>query len=73
MDREGFNFLLQDFCDYCSHFIPELERIPLKVKWGELPAVINNVRCENRLKCARIAEYFTKLNRKEGTKNDNLE
>lgn len=73
MNREGFNFLLQDFCDFCPHFVPELERIPLNTKWGELPAAINNVRCENRLKCAKIAEYLTKLRRKDEAKNDNLD
>ena len=27
MKIEGFNLMLQDFCDYCEHFRPKLSRL----------------------------------------------
>lgn len=55
MNIEGFNLILQDFCDYCQHFKPEIEQINC-TSFGEAPKYINNIRCINRQKCARIAE-----------------
>lgn len=55
MNIEGFNLMLQDFCDYCEHFKPEVEQIDC-TSFGDAPKYINNIRCVNRRKCARIAE-----------------
>ena len=55
MNIEGFNLMLQDFCDYCQHFKPEIEQINC-TSFGEASKYINNIRCINRQKCARIAE-----------------
>lgn len=55
MKVEGFNLILQDFCDYCHHFEPEVEQIDC-MSFEDAPKCINNIRCINRQKCARIAE-----------------
>lgn len=56
MNIEGFNLMLQDFCDYCGYFEPDIERHQHETEWGEIPRYNINIRCKNRLKCARIAE-----------------
>ena len=56
MEVKGFNLLLHDFCDYCGCFEPDIEKYQCDTKWGETPRYINNIRCKNRIKCARIAE-----------------
>lgn len=55
MKVEGFNLMLQDFCDFCQYFKPEVEQINC-TSFGEATKYINNIRCVNRQKCARIAE-----------------
>ena len=55
MSVEGFNLMLEDFCDYCQHFEPEVEQIDC-TSLGKVPKYINNIRCVNRRKCDRIAE-----------------
>ena len=55
MNIKGFNLMLQDFCDYCQHFEPEVEKMDV-TSFGEATRYMNNIRCENRRKCARIAE-----------------
>ena len=59
MSIEGYNLMLQDFCDYCQYFNPEVERIDC-TSFGEAKKFINNIRCVNRQKCARIAENLEK-------------
>lgn len=54
----GFNLLLQDFCNYCGDFEPEVEKYRCGAEWGEIPRCINNIRCKDRQKCSRIAEYI---------------
>ena len=56
MNIDGFNLMLQGFCDYCGYFEPEIERHQMDTEWGETPKYINNIRCKNRHRCARIAE-----------------
>lgn len=56
MKVNGFNLMLQDFCDYCQHFEPEVEKIDCSAVFGGAPMCINNIRCANGKKCARIAE-----------------
>lgn len=55
MGVDGFNLLIQDFCAYCPDFEPEVEQIDGS-SFSEPMKYINNIRCENRKKCARIAE-----------------
>ena len=64
MNIDGFNLLLQDFCDYCQHFEPEVEQIDCTI-FGEAPKYINNIRCVHRQKCARIVKNLeNKINGK---------
>ena len=55
MNIDGFNLLLQDFCAYCPDFEPEIEKIDCS-NFDEQLKYLTNIRCENRKKCARIAE-----------------
>ena len=55
MKVDGFELLLQDFCSYCPNFEPEVEKMDV-TSFGEATRYMNNIRCENRRKCARIAE-----------------
>lgn len=60
---QGFNFLLNDYCEYCPCFEPEVEKIDASMLDGTFK-YINNIRCENRKKCARIAENIRKCEQK---------
>ena len=61
MNINGYNFLLQDFCAYCEHFTPEVEQLTIReAVWGEMPKCINNIRCKNRMLCARLMEHLEK-------------
>ena len=53
MSVDGFELLLQDFCSYCPNFEPDVEQIDC-TSFGDAPKYINNIRCINRQKCARI-------------------
>ena len=55
MKVNGFNLMLQDFCDYCQHFEPEVEKIDCSAVFGGAPVCIN-ISCANSQKCSRIAE-----------------
>lgn len=67
MKIEGFNLMLQDFCDYCQYFKPEVEQIDC-TSFSEASKYINNIRCVNRQKCARVAENVEiKINGKSKT------
>ncbi len=59
MEIPGFTLLLQDFCEYCPDFIPEVEQNE-HCRIGESPKCQNVIRCENRKRCARIAEHMQK-------------
>ena len=59
MNINGFNLLLQDFCEYCPDFEPEIEKLNSS-NIGEPFRYITNIRCENRGKCARIAKNIRK-------------
>lgn len=59
MNIDGFNLLLQDFCEYFPDFEPEVEKIDC-TSFGEAPKMFNNIRCEHCKKCARIAENLEK-------------
>lgn len=52
---EGFELCLEDYCAYCPNFEPEVEQIDC-TSFSEAPKYINNIRCVNRQKCARIAD-----------------
>lgn len=68
MNIKGFNLMLQDFCDYCGCFEPEIEKHQHDTEWGEIPKYTNNIRCKNRHKCARIAENLeNKINGKSNS------
>ena len=59
MEIPGFTLLLQDFCEYCPDVIPEVEQNE-HCLIGESPKCQNVIRCENRKRCARIAEHMQK-------------
>lgn len=59
MNIDGFNLLLQDFCSYCPCFSPEVEKLNCTA-FGGATRYVNNIRCENRNKCSRIAENLEK-------------
>lgn len=59
MEISGFTLLLQDFCEYCPDFVPELEQNEY-CRIGVPPKCQNVIRCENRKRCARIAEHIQK-------------
>ena len=64
MEVNGFALLLQDFCSYCPDFEPEVEKIDV-TSFGETTRHMNNIRCENRQKCNRIADNLrNKINGK---------
>ena len=55
MSVGGFNLMLQDFCDYCHHFEPEVDKIDV-TRLGEAARYINNIKCVHEEMCERIAE-----------------
>lgn len=55
MNIDGFTLLLQDFCAYCPDFKSEIEKNECST-FGEATRYITNIRCQNRKRCARIAE-----------------
>lgn len=55
MNIDGFTLLLQDFCAYCPDFVPEVEKMDY-TEFGRAKMYVNNIRCEHRQMCARIAE-----------------
>lgn len=64
MGVKGFNLELQEFCDYCKYFKPEVEQIDYTF-CGEVPGYINYIRCANEERCARLAENLkSKINGK---------
>lgn len=64
MKVEGFELFLEDYCAHCPNFEPEVEQIDC-TSFGEAQRYINNIRCVNRQKCARIAENLeNKINGK---------
>lgn len=54
MQINGFILLLQDFCEYCPDFEPDVEKFDC-TSFGEAEKCCTNIRCENRSKCSRIA------------------
>lgn len=56
MEIPGFLLLLQDFCEYCPDFEPEI------TKESFSPLAVNkthtSIRCVNRKKCASIAKHI---------------
>lgn len=59
MNIDGFNLLLQDFCEYCPDFEPEVEKIDC-TSFGEAPRMFTNIRCKHCKKCARMVENLEK-------------
>lgn len=58
MNTNGFNLLLQDFCDYCRLFKPDVVKEEYTMIEGSATQCVNNIRCVNEEKCKRIAENF---------------
>lgn len=56
MDIPGFCLLLQDFCEYCPDFEPEIEKIDIR-SFSER-RTNTNIRCANWSKCASIAKHI---------------
>lgn len=65
MNIDGFTLLLQDFCAYCPDFEPEVEKIDC-TSFGETKRYCTNIRCQNRKRCARIAENLEGRLRENG-------
>lgn len=59
MEIPGFILLLQDFCEYCPDFEPELEKIEYCCLAGNSRCQ-TSIRCKNRKRCAKIAEHLQK-------------
>lgn len=59
MEIPGFILLLQDFCEYCPEFEPEIEKNTYSYL-GDSCKCYTNIRCKNRKKCAKIAESIRK-------------
>lgn len=55
MNIEGFNLMLQDFCDYCGYFEPEVEKIECSTV-GSRIEYMNNIRCIHMEKCVHLAK-----------------
>lgn len=55
MAVKGFNLELQEFCDFCKYFKPEVEQIDYTF-CGEAPGCINYIRCANKEICSKLAE-----------------
>ena len=72
MNIDGFELLLQDYCSYCQNFEPEVEKIDV-TSFGEATRYVNNIRCESRHKCARIAENLeNRIDGKRGSRNRDM-
>lgn len=55
MEVPGFNLLLQDFCEYCGNFEPEIEMFDYSdLRIGQ--KFVTNIRCANRKKCNHIVQ-----------------
>lgn len=64
MNIEGYELFLKDYCSYCPNFEPEVEKIDV-TSFGEATRYMNNIRCKNRRKCARIADnLYNRINGK---------
>lgn len=59
MDILGFNLLLQDFCEYCPEFEPEVEKMDHS-GFMEPVKCYTNIRCAQRERCERIAVNIQK-------------
>lgn len=57
MEVPGFNLLLQDFCEYCPEFEPEIEKINC-MSLDDGCRFFTNIRCANRKKCACMAKHI---------------
>lgn len=55
MDVPGYTLLLQDFGDYCPDFEAEINTFDFTSLDG-VPKASHSIRCQNRKRCARIAE-----------------
>ncbi|MBS5285143.1 MAG: hypothetical protein ACLRVB_05595 [Blautia sp.] len=56
MQVDGFNLLLQDFCEYCPDYEPVAETITECFDWETgAPKATHNIRCKNAKRCARMA------------------
>lgn len=54
----GFNLLLQDFCDHCGLFEPNVIKEEYTMIGDSATQCVNNIRCVNEEKCRRISENF---------------
>lgn len=60
MEINGYLLLLQDFCEYCPDFEPEVESIVNSFTPDGTSRAMHNIRCINRKRCAGIAENIRK-------------
>ena len=56
MKVEGFDLELNDYCEYCGYFYPQVEQVECRVLGDTSERYLNIIRCKNRNRCARIAE-----------------
>lgn len=56
MKVEGFDLELNDYCEYCGYFYPQVEQVEYRVLGDTSERYLNIIRCKNRNRCARIAE-----------------
>ena len=55
MEVKGFNLELQEFCDYCGYFEPEVEKIECSMV-GNRTEYMNSIRCIHMGKCVQLAK-----------------
>lgn len=56
MEIPGFCLLLQDFCEYCPDFEPEIIKESISSLADRKSCT--SIRCVNRKKCAGIAKHI---------------
>lgn len=51
---QSFELQLQNYCEFCPDFEPEVEKIEITVMADPTQKVLTSIKCEHRGRCERI-------------------
>lgn len=73
MEVDGFDLELNDYCEYCGCFYPQVEQTECTMICDKSKRYLNVIHCKNRDKCAKIAENLKyRINGKIEQKNRDI-